>query len=97
MKITKNKNVANTYDMLTAKQAKLEKLKSQADNAISLVTQTMKDLEYTNQEIDATVVEIDDYMTKLSATRDSLNKNRKHNAVIIANFAKLLDVNEEDA
>lgn len=96
MKITKNKNVATTYDMLTEKQAKLEKLKSQADNAISLVTQTMKDLEYTNQEIDATVVEIDDYISKLSTTRSCLDKNRKYNTAIIANFSKLLEVSEAD-
>jgi cytolysin (calcineurin-like family phosphatase) len=91
-----NKKAVGQIDMLAEKQAKLQHLKSQADNAIHLVTQTINDLEYTNQEIDATVDEIDDYIANLSTTRNALDKNRKYNTAIIANFSKLLEVSEVD-
>lgn len=91
-----NKNAANTMDKLTEMQTKLTQLQSDANHAINIVVNTINSLEFTNQEIDATVVEIDDYIANLSTTRNALDKNRKYNTAIIANFSKLLEVSEED-
>lgn len=91
-----NKNTPNTIDKLTEMQTKLTQLQSDANHAIDIVVRTINSLEFTNQEIDDTVVEIDDYISKLSTTRSCLDKNRKYNTAIIANFSKLLEVNEEE-
>ena len=91
-----NKNTPNTIDKLTEMQTKLTQLQSDANHAIDLVVRTINSLEFTNQEIDETVVEIDDYISKLSTTRSCLDKNRKYNTAIIANFSKLLEVSEEE-
>lgn len=91
-----NKNTPNTIDKLTEMQNKLTQLQSDANYAINIVVNTINSLEFTNQEIDETVVEIDDYISKLSTTRSCLDKNRKYNTAIIANFSKLLEVSEED-
>ena len=91
-----NKNTHNTIDKLTEMQTKLTQLQSDANHAIDLVVRTINSLEFTNQEIDETVVEIDDYISKLSTTRSCLDKNRKYNTAIIANFSKLLEVSEEE-
>lgn len=91
-----NKNTPNTIDKLTEMQNKLTQLQSDANYAINIVVNTINSLEFTNQEIDETVVEIDDYISKLSTTRSCLDKNRKYNTAIIANFSKLLEVNEEE-
>lgn len=92
----KYNNTANTMDKLTEMQTKLMQLQSEANSAINIVVNTINSLEFTNQEIDETVDEIDDYISKLSTTRNCLDKNRKYNTAIIANFSKLLEVSEEE-
>lgn len=92
----KYNNTANTMDKLTEMQTKLMQLQYEANSAINIVVNTINSLEFTNQEIDDTVVEIDDYISKLSTTRNCLDKNRKYNTAIITNFSKLLEVSEED-
>ena len=87
------KNVV--HDILVEKTAKLNELEAQANRAANLVTSTIAGLELVNQEIDDTVAEIDEYAEKLMSTRSALSKNRRHNAAIITNFSKLLQV--EDA
>lgn len=82
-------------DILREKQAKLTELTVQAEAAVDLVTRTISGLELVNQEIDDTVSEIDNYTAQLNQTRDQLNRNRRHNAAIIANFNKLLDAGED--
>ena len=83
-----------TIDVLSEKISKLNTLKNEADIAVGVVTSTINNLELINQEYDDTIAEIDDYVAQLNATRDSMNKNRKYNTAIIANFSKLLDVEE---
>ena len=83
-----------TIDVLSEKVSKLNTLKNEADVAIGVVTSTINNLELINQEYDDTIAEIDDYVAQLNATRDSMNKNRKYNTAIIANFSKLLEVEE---
>lgn len=57
----------------------------------------LSNLELVNQEIDDTVAEIDKYSAELACTRVELSKNRTHNAAIIANFARLLEVPETES
>ena len=83
-----------TIDVLSEKISKLNTLKNEADIAVGVVTSTINNLELINQEYDDTIAEIDDYVAQLNATRDSMNKNRKYNTAIIANFSKLLEVEE---
>lgn len=83
-----------TIDVLSEKVSKLNSLKNEADIAVGVVTSTINNLELINQEYDDTIAEIDDYVAQLNATRDSMNKNRKYNTAIIANFSKLLEVEE---
>lgn len=82
-------------DVLTEKTSKLNELAAQADVAINVVTNTISGLELINQEYDDTIAEIDSYVSQLNATRECMNKNRRYNTAIIANFSKLLEVNEE--
>ena len=83
-----------TIDVLSEKISKLNTLKNEADIAVGVVTSTINNLELINQEYDGTIAEIDNYVAQLNATRDSMNKNRKYNTAIIANFSKLLEVEE---
>ena len=83
-----------TIDVLSEKASKLNSLKNEADIAVGVVTSTINNLELINQEYDDTIAEIDSYVAQLNATRDSMNKNRKYNTAIIANFSKLLEVEE---
>ena len=83
-----------TIDVLSEKVSKLNSLKNEADIAVGVVTSTINNLELINQEYDDTIAEIDSYVAQLNATRDSMNKNRKYNTAIIANFSKLLGVEE---
>ena len=83
-----------TIDVLSEKISKLNTLKNEADIAVGVVTSTINNLELINQEYDDTIAEIDNYVAQLNATRDSMNKNRKYNTAIIANFSKLLEVEE---
>lgn len=84
-------------DILADKKVKLQELTAQAEAAVDLVTRTISGLELVNQEIDDTVAEIDKYSAELACTRVELSKNRTHNAAIIANFAKLLEVSETES
>ena len=81
-------------DVLTEKVSKLNELKVQGDMAISLVTSTISGLELINQEYDDTIAEIESYVAQLNETRNSMYKNRRYNTAIIANFSKLLEVDE---
>ena len=81
-------------DVLAEKNSKLNELKSQADFAVGVVTSTISSLELINQEYDDTINEIDTYVAQLANTRDSMSKHRKYNTAIIANFSKLLDVED---
>lgn len=83
--------------ILADKKVKLQELAAQAEAAVDLVTRTISGLELVNQEIDDTVAEIDKYSAELACTRVELSKNRTHNAAIIANFAKLLEVPETES
>lgn len=81
-------------DVLSEKNSKLNELKTQADFAVGIVTSTISGLELINQEYDDTISEIETYVAQLNSTRDSMSKHRKYNTAIIANFSRLLEVEE---
>lgn len=81
-------------DVLAEKNSKLNELKIQAEAAVDVVTKTISNLELINQELDDTINDIDNYVAQLTETRKSMDKNRKYNTAIIANFSKLLEVEE---
>lgn len=89
------KKKAKLVSILDEKRAKLFDLKAQANCAVNIVSSTISNLELINQEIDDTVTEIDEYTKQLVETREALDKDRRYNTAIIANFSKLLVVDDE--
>ena len=79
-------------DILQEKKTVLADLSQQANSAVDLVSRTINSLGLINQEIEDTVAEIESYTTELEGTRDALEKQRKNNTALIANFSKLLEV-----
>lgn len=78
-------------DILQEKKATLVSLSQQADSAVDLVSRTINSLSLINQEIEDNVAEIESYTKELEDTRASLEKQRKNNTALIANFSKLLE------
>jgi len=58
---------------------------------VDLVSRTINSLSLINQEIEDNVAEIESYTRELEDTRVSLEKQRKNNTALIANFSKLLE------
>lgn len=79
-------------DILQEKKTVLADLSQQANSAVDLVSRTINSLGLINQEIEDTVAEIESYTKELEGTRDALEKQRKNNTALIANFSKLLEV-----
>jgi len=79
-------------DFIESKMSKLHALQDESNDAIDLVSRTIKRLELANQETLNTISEIDDYCSSLQDVRDSLNKNYTHNSAVISNFSKLIEV-----
>ena len=79
-------------DILQEKKTVLADLSQQANSAVDLVSRTINSLGLINQEIEDTVAEIESYTKELEGTRDALEKQRKNNTAVIANFSKLLEV-----
>ncbi|WP_206459337.1 hypothetical protein [Anaerovorax sp. IOR16] len=79
-------------DMLKVKEAKLNELNRKSADAVDIVTGTIQNLQIVNDEINATVEDIEDYRNKLNDTKCSLETTRLNNSRIISNFKKLLEV-----
>ena len=79
-------------DILQEKKTVLADLSQQSNSAVDLVSRTINSLGLINQEIEDTVAEIESYTKELEGTRDALEKQRKNNTALIANFSKLLEV-----
>ena len=61
---------------------------------MDLVSRTINSLSLINQEIEDNVAEIESYTRELEDTRVSLEKQRKNNTALIANFSKLLETEQ---
>lgn len=66
----------------------------ESENAVDLVSRTITRLELINQQLDDAVADIDAYTADLAKTRESMVKQHGNNSAIIANFTKLLSVEE---
>lgn len=77
-------------DILEQKEAKLAALTKQSDDAVQLVRNTMNGLETVDQEIDATISEIDAIQTRMANTKAGLEARRSKNQQIMHNFKSLL-------
>jgi uncharacterized protein Yka (UPF0111/DUF47 family) len=77
-------------NILTEKEAKLNTLMEQSQNAVSLITSTIDSLESVNQDIVSTVQEIDSYRTELDRIADSMTQH-SHNEKIIGKFKSFLE------
>ena len=82
----------NTLDILHKKQVQLANYTTQFDNAVALVTSTIDSLDEINTGITETIREIEDYQQELEATRAGLNDAKAKNSKVIANFRALLCV-----
>jgi FtsZ-binding cell division protein ZapB len=78
-------------NILTEKEAKLNTLMEQSQNAVSLITSTIDSLESVNQDIVSTVQEIDSYRTELDRIADSMTQQHSHNEKIIGKFKSFLE------
>lgn len=78
------------HDILKEKQTEIALLERQADEAVDLVTRTISGLELINQQILDAMADIDNYAAELTRTRETMVKQHRNNAAIIANFSKLL-------
>ncbi len=85
-----------SFDILTEKTAKLESLNKDANDAVDLVNRTISRLSSINQETQDTIDEIDSYCANLMEVKNKLSKNKVHNAAIISNFSKLLNVADDE-
>lgn len=79
-------------DVLEKKKAKLNAYQTQFDNAISVVTSTINQINDINADITAEIEEIAAYQDDLEKTRISLADALDKNSRIIKNFSSLLNV-----
>lgn len=83
-----------SLDLLQQKETKLAQLMRKSEFSIQTVRQTIDDLNQVNEEIDQTMSEISGYIERLQDTKDGLNATRGRNTKIMANFQKLLCLDE---
>ena len=77
-------------DLLQEKEARLAELALRSDSAVQIVRNTIDNLVIVNQDIEATMSEIDTYLQRLNETRTSLDSTHGKNQKIMQNFSQLL-------
>lgn len=89
MRKTKN------LDVLQMKKAELEAYNTQFENAVSIVTNAVRNLSRINDGIIEKIKEIDEYQDELSKTRTGLHKTKEKNEQVMKNFNALLGIEQE--
>lgn len=79
-------------DLLQTKEARLAELIDESETAVQMVRDTIDSLSAVNQDIEATIGEINTYLQRLNETKSSLDSTHSRNAKIMQNFTKLLCV-----
>lgn len=87
----KNKN-----DYLAIKTKEYETASKEAENAVSMVTTAMNRMKAANQKMKSNMEDIEAYCASMMAVHSQLEKSRAHNEAVIANFSKLLCVEEDN-
>ena len=77
-------------DLLQEKEARLAELALRSETAVQMVRNTIDNLQVVNQDIEATVCEIDTYLQRLNETRANLDSTYGKNQKIMQNFSQLL-------
>lgn len=77
-------------DLLQEKEARLAELTLRSETAVQMVRNTIDNLQVVNQDIEATVCEIDTYLQRLNETRANLDSTHSKNQKIMQNFSQLL-------
>lgn len=81
-----------TRDLLQEKERRLNELVGQSDRAVQMFQSALDNLTAVNENIETTMSEIDTYVQRLNATKESLGSTHSKNAKIMENFSKLLCV-----
>ena len=90
----KKSNNNNNIDILTLKTQAYEEAVKKAENAVSMVSTAMNSLKLANQEMESNMKDIEEYCANMMAIHAQMGKDRTHNEAVIANFSKLLCVEE---
>ena len=72
-------------------QASLAKLQSRSENALSIVTSTINNLNAINAEIDETISGIEAYQKELETTQGQLSDTKTKNQKILNKFKNLIE------
>lgn len=86
----------NKKDILTLKTMEYEAAAKEAENAVSVVHSAMNSLKVANQKMHNNMEYIESYCSNMMALHAQLEKNCNHNEAVIANFNKLLCVEEDN-
>ena len=79
-----------TIDLIQQKEDRLARLAQDAEATMSLVRSQIDGLNRINGEIRQEIGEIDEFITRLTRTRDGLTAESDRNEKVAGNFAKLL-------
>lgn len=83
---------AKKRDLLLEKERRLNELVGQSDRAVQMFQSALDNLTAVNESIETTMSEIDTYVQRLNATKDSLSSTHSKNTKIMEHFSKLLCV-----
>ncbi len=85
------RNMKQKATLLTEKEAQLNSLVKDSENAVSLITTTIDRLVSVNERISTTRQEIDTYRGELERLDGSMEQQYSHNAKIIDKFKSFLE------
>jgi hypothetical protein len=83
-------------DILEVKTAQLSATAKEAEDAVSLVSTALNRMKSASYKMKTHMDDIDTYCGNLMAVREQLDKNYVHNEAVIANFSKLLCVEDDE-
>ena len=83
------------HDILYTMTRQYEAATKESEDAVSMVTTALNRLKAANQRAKSNMEGIEAYCANLMAVHSQLAKNHSHNEAVIANFSKLLCVEED--
>ncbi len=86
----------NKHDILTLKAQEYEATSKEAESAVAMVTTAMNRMKAANQKMKSNMEDIEAYCASMMAVHAQMEKSRVHNEAVIANFSKLLCIEEDN-